>query len=269
MASIINALSSGTGGIVTAGDASGILQLQTANTTALTVNTNGSLTVSSTGSGITYASSGGSGLRMYGAGGTNQWDVYGNGANIRFSDNTGGGIVVVDTAARFGSTIGVGATTPSSSGAGITFPATQSASSDANTLDDYEEGTWTPTITDGYTRTYSSSNTTGRYVKVGKMVYIWGVLQGSTRSGTANAYGWINLPFPANNLTQASPYTAICEPYGITHTNSVITAAPQWDAPSTAIIKNTTISGNVSYLDPTNIPANFELGFFLVIWTNS
>jgi hypothetical protein len=37
MASIINALSSGTGGIVTAGDASGILQLQTANTAAVTI----------------------------------------------------------------------------------------------------------------------------------------------------------------------------------------------------------------------------------------
>ena len=29
-------------------------------------------------------------------------------------------------------------------GTGISFPATQSASSDANTLDDYEEGAWTP-----------------------------------------------------------------------------------------------------------------------------
>lgn len=28
----------------------------------------------------------------------------------------------------------------------IVFPATQNASSNANTLDDYEEGTWTPTV---------------------------------------------------------------------------------------------------------------------------
>jgi len=38
-------------------------------------------------------------------------------------------------------TISVGNATPSASGAGITFPATQSASSDANTLDDYDEYT--------------------------------------------------------------------------------------------------------------------------------
>ena len=54
MASIINALSSGTGGIVTAGDASGILQLQTANTAAVTIDgsQNVGIGTASPGSGI-------------------------------------------------------------------------------------------------------------------------------------------------------------------------------------------------------------------------
>jgi len=69
---------------------------------------------------------------------------------------------------KFGTTVGVGAATPSTSGAGITFPATQSASSDANTLDDYEEGTWTPNI--GGTATYNGQ--TGYYTKVGRQVSI-------------------------------------------------------------------------------------------------
>jgi len=34
-------------------------------------------------------------------------------------------------------------------GSGVAFPATQSASANANTLDDYEEGTWTPADTSG------------------------------------------------------------------------------------------------------------------------
>ena len=63
-------------------------------------------------------------------------------------------------------TIGVGGTTPSASGAGISFPATQSASSDANTLDDYEEGTWSPSI--GGNATYTARS--GSYTKVGRMV---------------------------------------------------------------------------------------------------
>lgn len=45
-----------------------------------------------------------------------------------------------DGTIKTSSTISVGAATPSTSGAGITFPATQSASTNANTLDDYEEG---------------------------------------------------------------------------------------------------------------------------------
>jgi len=49
---------------------------------------------------------------------------------------------------------------------GIAFPATQSASSDANTLDDYEEGTWLPNIAGN--ATYSDRVAT--YTKVGRMV---------------------------------------------------------------------------------------------------
>jgi hypothetical protein len=63
-------------------------------------------------------------------------------------------------------TIGVGGATPSASGAGITFPATQSASSDANTLDDYEEGTWTPA---GNGVTYTG--VAGKYTKIGDFVF--------------------------------------------------------------------------------------------------
>jgi hypothetical protein len=53
----------------------------------------------------TFGSTGGSGLRVYGASGTNQWDMYLNGANIRFSDNTGTGSFVVDRPATFSSSV--------------------------------------------------------------------------------------------------------------------------------------------------------------------
>jgi hypothetical protein len=68
-------------------------------------------------------------------------------------------------------TISVGNATPSTSGAGITFPATQSASTNANTLDDYEEGTFTPTFTSssGSITSYTSA---GIYVKVGQAVTV-------------------------------------------------------------------------------------------------
>jgi hypothetical protein len=54
----------------------------------------------------------------------------------------------------------------------IQFPATQVASSNANTLDDYEEGSWTPTIgsTGGGTATYAQQF--GTYTKVGRLVTV-------------------------------------------------------------------------------------------------
>jgi len=69
--------------------------------------------------------------------------------------------------AVFSSNIGIGGTTPTTSGTGITFPATQSASSNANTLDDYEEGTFTPSL--GGTATYNTQN--GYYTKIGRLVH--------------------------------------------------------------------------------------------------
>jgi hypothetical protein len=76
-------------------------------------------------------------------------------------------VVNGDSTIKTAGTISVGGATPSTSGAGITFPATQSASTDANTLDDYEEGTWTPVVT-STGGTYA--NQAGRYTKVGRVV---------------------------------------------------------------------------------------------------
>ena len=92
-------------------------------------------------------------------------------------------------------TIGVGGATASASGAGITFPATQSASSDANTLDDYEEGTWTPTAASGLVvvGTFSSN---GKYTKVGRLVTVSGqILSTTSLTLTANQEVIGGLPF--------------------------------------------------------------------------
>jgi hypothetical protein len=106
--------------------------------------------------------------------------------------NTSGGLQLLNT-------IGVGNANPSTSGAGITFPATQSASSDANTLDDYEEGTFTPTLV-GFstagTTTYSTQ--TGLYTKIGRQVtYIVNlVITATTGTGAAVLGGF---PFTFNS----------------------------------------------------------------------
>ena len=61
---------------------------------------------------------------------------------------------------------------PVVSGGGVQFPATQVASADANALDDYEEGTWTPTITFGGGSTGVTYGTrTATYTKIGRLVH--------------------------------------------------------------------------------------------------
>lgn len=106
----------------------------------------------------------------------------------------------------FTTTIGVGAATASASGSGITFPATQSASSNANTLDDYEEGTWTPTLsgTGGATgQSYSVQN--GIYTKIGTVVTVSFDVRLSTL-GTISGQAVIGgLPFSANGESCGIP----------------------------------------------------------------
>lgn len=89
-------------------------------------------------------------------------------------------------------TIGVGNATPSASGSGVSFPATQSASSDANTLDDYEEGTWTP----GFTGlTVGNGTVSGSYVKIGRQVYVTANLTFGTTTSITGIPTLTGLPF--------------------------------------------------------------------------
>jgi len=81
----------------------------------------------------------------------------------------------------------------SATGIGITFPASQSASSDANTLDDYEEGTFTANITcdsGSVTQAYN----TGAYTKVGRLVTVTGYIECSSVSSPSGKMR-ITLPF--------------------------------------------------------------------------
>ena len=81
---------------------------------------------------------------------------------------------------------------------GITFPATQSAASNANTLDDYEEGNWTPTAlgsTTAGTTTYVSQ--AGSYTKIGRQVTANLFVNYSAMTGTGNLRIG-GLPFTKN-----------------------------------------------------------------------
>jgi hypothetical protein len=113
---------------------------------------------------------------------------FGSASTLRAQFPSTGGFQCVNS-------ISVGDATPSTSGAGITFPATQSASSDANTLDDYEEGSWTPNQGGGLT-VVGAFSSAGSYTKVGNLVTVWGRVTGATSIAVGSISAiTTNLPF--------------------------------------------------------------------------
>jgi len=82
---------------------------------------------------------------------------------------------------------------------GIKFPATQFSSSDANTLDDYEEGTWSPSFT-GSGTTYTYGIAYGNYVKIGSLVTAQFYLRVTAYSGTNSNVDISGFPFSSANI---------------------------------------------------------------------
>lgn len=85
---------------------------------------------------------------------------------------------------------------------GLKFPGTQVTSSDANTLDDYEEGSWVPGVTVG-SGSVSLNTSSGVYTKIGRMVTATGYLNVSSTTGS----GFLritNLPFTCSNSDAAA-----------------------------------------------------------------
>jgi hypothetical protein len=92
------------------------------------------------------------------------------------------------------------------SGMGLTFPATQSASSNANTLDDYEEGTWTPVLNaDSTPPTVGYSVQVGFYTKIGRVVTVCGRVSTSSRSGGSGSAYIDGLPFAGGATNNPFP----------------------------------------------------------------
>jgi hypothetical protein len=85
------------------------------------------------------------------------------------------------------------------------FPATQNPSADANTLDDYEEGTWTPVLT-----AFGGTSPTGvvydiyrfgRYTKIGRIVHFRATIVITSKGGVGSGDVVISgLPFSAGNF---------------------------------------------------------------------
>ncbi len=112
----------------------------------------------------------------------------------------------------------------------IVFPATQNPSTNANTLDDYEEGTWTPTptsLTVVGTPTYA-----GKYTKIGNLVFATITITSTTTTASNLGNTSFTLPFTAvqdSALCNAVNKTSLANYAGGLVTGTIV-YAPTWPA---------------------------------------
>lgn len=141
----------------------------------------------------------------------------------------------------------------------LAFPSVQNASTDPNTLDDYEENTaWTPTLVSsgGGAPTYTTQ--TGSYIKVGKKVTFAGRItltnKGTLGAGTLT----IALPFTPESGFQGAAAVGY---YGNMVTNIIDMRAFIQSAASLHLYRTTGAGVALTALQDTDVAATFDVIF--------
>jgi hypothetical protein len=126
----------------------------------------------------------------------------------------------------------------------------------ANLLDDYEEGTWTGTVSSGV---FSYTHNTGYYRKVGNLVYIqiYIVISGYTSGSRVSLEG---LPFTSKNISSYDGHYPIsCTRFNNVH-ESVLAVYPMINAGGTSLkcdtmnsAGNSITSNNVEFFGASTI----------------
>jgi hypothetical protein len=149
---------------------------------------------------------------------------------------------------------------------GISFNGDTAA---ANALDDYEEGTWTPTLTFNGSSTgitYEASYSTGWYTKVGNLVTMGCHLILSNK-GSATGGAQINgLPFSTPDVTWKQ-VGVLFFPVGVTYTGQHEAYTPRNQDKVT--LRQMTEGGTSSNITDTNINSASQFGLIVTLVTDS
>jgi hypothetical protein len=146
--------------------------------------------------------------------------------------------------------------------AGLQFPATQASSADANTLDDYEEGSWTPTVTSsgGGTATYSVQ--VARYLKIGRCVFFSGRLTLSSKAGlSAGNVQLAGLPFTSDTTTNLFSTATVGYWDALTTALYAMPAHIQYNTTAVVLNKITAATTTVGQLTVADISNTTDLIF--------
>ena len=152
---------------------------------------------------------------------------------------------------------------PLLAGGGLKFPPTQVASADPNTLDDYEEGTWTPALNQpgGFSITYATNGQVGRYLKVGKFIWVFAYIEVATISGTNSSEIIVQgFPFASVNQTNVSPGGYVHEVSGWS-TNFPSSVRLNTNGTSGTFLYKSNVNGSTSSVACNNIAAGAKAWF--------
>jgi hypothetical protein len=146
-------------------------------------------------------------------------------------------------------------------GRGINFSASSHFSGmTSETLDDYEEGTWTPTVSFGgaSVSVVYTANTNGRYVKVGGVVHVSGCLFLSSKGSSTGDAAIGGLPFGMLNSAEGTKASAtIGQLSGVS-----FTAYPSMLASGSALyLYDTTTGGTLAAIDNSNLTDGTSIYF--------
>ena len=156
------------------------------------------------------------------------------GANVAYMNSTG--------LQMTGGTLSLAGTTLIPAVGQIKFPATQNASADANTLDDYEEGTWTPALAVSVSGSITMSTQEGVYTKIGQTVFFscrFSTASISSPTGTITVTG---LPFASGSQTRFACTIADMRSWGTAFTTP-ITATVEQSTTAITLTKQATNTG--------------------------
>ena len=261
--SIINSddgVISGTSGLKSSGGDDGVLQLQNNGTTAVTVNASGNVGVGTNSPAVRLDVRGGTLQVQQGASDSANFSIItsstpSSGTTLRSSwSGTGSqGPMIFDLGgterARFTSD---GYLRMASGTGGIQFGGDTAA---ANALDDYEEGTFTPTLTFGGASagvTYNASFNGATYTKIGNRVFVSGLLVITNKGSSTGDAAIGNLPFTSVS-GQTNYLGAYIAGYGFTFADfQYARIAPNSTTIDLAEVTNAGVATSLTNADFTN-----------------
>jgi hypothetical protein len=190
-----------------------------------------------------------------------------NGAYISAGTGNGNHSLYVedrDATAEFFAVRGDGEIRLNASNQGHTYARTGvrlGANAAANNLDDYEEGTWTPTSN----LPGATVSSYGKYTKIGNIVYIAGKIEFTGKTGTAVNVVIDSLPFSGSNTSDAQTRPSAFPEGDLVNMATLVNNYGHFRVNGNqmqGVIVNS--SGNTIYMSSNNFSSSGEFNFSVV-----